>query len=103
MNTREKLIDLITGFYGVDPMYYGVETQPLADHLIANGVTIPVRCNDCKYFDVYRLECHNGRLNGIAWMDGFCSNGERRVNEHKNKSTVYCKVCKRSSSRKRQL
>ena len=39
-NTREKLIDLITGFYGVDPMYYGVETQPLVDHLIANGVTV---------------------------------------------------------------
>lgn len=38
-NTREKLIDLITGFYGVDPMYYGVETQPLVDYLIANGVT----------------------------------------------------------------
>ena len=37
---REKLIDLITGFYGVDPMYYGVETQPLVDHLIANGVTV---------------------------------------------------------------
>ena len=39
-NTREKLIELITEFYGVDPMYYGVETQPLADHLIANGVTV---------------------------------------------------------------
>ena len=39
-NTREKLIELITGFYGVDPMYYGVETQPLVDHLIANGVTL---------------------------------------------------------------
>ena len=39
-DTREKLIELITGFYGVDPMYYGVETQPLVDHLIANSVTI---------------------------------------------------------------
>lgn len=37
---REKLIELMTEFYGVDPMYYGVEAQPLADYLIANGVTI---------------------------------------------------------------
>ena len=39
-NTREKLIDLMTAFYGVDPMYYGVEAHHLADHLIANGVTV---------------------------------------------------------------
>ena len=40
MDDKKRLIELITGFYGVDPMYYGVETQPLVDHLIANGVTI---------------------------------------------------------------
>ena len=37
---REKLIELMTAFYGVDPMYYGVEAQHLADHLISNGVTV---------------------------------------------------------------
>ena len=37
---REKLIELMTEFYGADPMYYGVEAHSLADHLIANGVTI---------------------------------------------------------------
>ena len=37
---REKLIDILTSFYGVDPMYFGVEAQQLADHLIANGVTV---------------------------------------------------------------
>ena len=36
---REKLIDILTSFYGVDPIYFGVEAQQLADHLIANGVT----------------------------------------------------------------
>ena len=40
MDIREKLIDLMTAFYGVDPGYYGVEAYPLADHLIANGVTV---------------------------------------------------------------
>ena len=47
-NTREKLIELITEFYGVDPMYYGVETQPLADHLIANGVTFSTEIEELK-------------------------------------------------------
>ena len=42
MDTRKKLIELIisscavSGFAGI-----------LADHLIANGVTIHVRCKDC--------------------------------------------------------
>lgn len=40
MNDREKLIDLFNSFYGADPMYYGVEADALADHLIANGVTV---------------------------------------------------------------
>ena len=37
---REKLIEILTSFYGVDPMYFGVEAQALADHLIAHGVTV---------------------------------------------------------------
>jgi hypothetical protein len=37
---REKLIELLTEYFGVDPAYYGIEARHLADHLIANGVTI---------------------------------------------------------------
>lgn len=40
MDMREKLIELLTEYFGVDPAYYGIEAQHLADHLIANGVTI---------------------------------------------------------------
>ena len=47
MGMREKLIEKLTSFYGVDPIYFGVEAQALADHLIANGVEIPVHCCDC--------------------------------------------------------
>ena len=36
----ERIVDLMTSFYGVDPGYYGVEAYPLASHLIANGVTV---------------------------------------------------------------
>lgn len=55
---KERLIDILTLFYGVDPMYYGVEAEQLADHLIANGVTVefkkpPVdlagKCGGCAY------------------------------------------------------
>ena len=40
-NTREKLIDLMTAFYGVDPMYYGVE----AHHLACNAVCCILNCS----------------------------------------------------------
>ena len=40
MNDREKLVELLTEFYGCDPMYYGVDANALADYLIVNGVAI---------------------------------------------------------------
>ena len=40
MNVRKKLIELLTEFYGCDPMYYDVDALAIVDHLIANGVTV---------------------------------------------------------------
>ena len=40
MDVREKLVEILAEFYGVDPMYHGVDANALADHLIAHGVTI---------------------------------------------------------------
>lgn len=40
MDVREKLVELLTEFYGVDPMYYGVDVNALADYLINNRVTV---------------------------------------------------------------
>ena len=40
MNVREKLVELITEFYGCDPMYYNVDALAIADHLVNNGVTV---------------------------------------------------------------
>ena len=40
MDVREKLVELLTEFYGCDPMYYGVDALAIAQHLIANGVTV---------------------------------------------------------------
>ena len=41
MNVREKLVELLTEFYGCDPMYYDVDALAIAQHLVANGVTVP--------------------------------------------------------------
>ena len=40
MDVKEKIMELLTEFYGVDPMYHGVDANALADHLIAHGVTV---------------------------------------------------------------
>lgn len=75
---REKLYNLIHTF-----VFEGAEVSDmnLADHLIANGVTIPVRCKDCKWYN---------RKGGVAGQktiicsyqpkDFFCAYGERRDN-----------------------
>ena len=40
MDAREKLVELMTEFYGCDPMYYNVDAFAIADHLVTNGVTV---------------------------------------------------------------
>jgi hypothetical protein len=52
-----------------------IEKLPTAD------VVPVVRCKDCKYYNVYRLECHNPHHNGIINCEGYCSYGERRCEE----------------------
>ena len=78
-NTREKLIELMEQEY-----YCSIEE--MADHLIANGVTIPVRCKDCKHcysFITKRnkqpmCRCMRHDLDVIVRTHDFCSYGERR-------------------------
>ena len=40
MDVMGKLVELLAEFYGCDPMYYDVDVLAIADHLIANGVTV---------------------------------------------------------------
>ena len=40
MDVREKLVELLTEFYGCDPMYYDVDALAIADHFVSNGVTV---------------------------------------------------------------
>ena len=40
MDVKGKLVELLTEFYGCDPMYYDVDALAIADHLVGNGVTV---------------------------------------------------------------
>ena len=81
MGMREKLIELLRYV-----QYLGGLEEKIADHLIANGVTIPVRCKECKHNeDCIRRIQFWGRnpvleLNTSEYHPiDFCSYGERRT------------------------
>lgn len=80
MDVVEKLVELLTEFYGCDPMYYGVDALAIAQHLIDNGVTPVVRCKDCKWLynkmDDFCCRSHRGLVR--ICENSFCSYGERK-------------------------
>ena len=105
---REKLIEILCSAYipitngNVTVGEFSIaidEAEVLADHLIANGVTIPVRCKECKHWIAEDLErckalkqepyglCLKHRCLPLAGyheyrnQDDFCSYGERRTDE----------------------
>ena len=53
MDVRKKLVELLTEFYGCDPMYYDVDALAIAQHLIDNGVTVQALegCEYCKEYE----------------------------------------------------
>ena len=91
---REKLIELMTDlpchaktcldceFFNTEECYRR-QKEIIADHLIANGVTIPVRCGECKGWCTEEIAKHYGvdRYCTMTMMptnaDDFCSMGER--------------------------
>lgn len=64
-------------------------SDDMAKYLIANGVTIPVRCKDCKHCRICYPEKQIGKEATQGWYckehksyrrpDDFCSYGERRT------------------------
>ena len=95
MGMREKLIELLNKVQdmgvtvipaGMGDRYDHVWNQKVADHLIANGVTIPVRCKECKWAEYgkdYEPYCNHWKSGLYANIkdDDFCSYGERRTDE----------------------
>ena len=100
-NTREKLIKLLSNAHSIsteaacfDDATYAKQLRIEADHLIANGVTIPVRCKECKYInreihakgygclcDAHSCDREGHERYLYVEDDDFCSYGERREGE----------------------
>ena len=84
---REKLIELVKNVRSKITAWHTAED--IADMLIANGVTIPVRCKDCRYYipkvdgSVGFCKCGEvcGYLTTMRVADDFCSYGERRTDD----------------------
>ena len=69
MSVRNKLVELLTEFYGCDPMYYNIDALAIADHLIANGVTVQEWIsvddrlpNENQYVMIWCGECQIARI-----------------------------------------
>jgi hypothetical protein len=87
---REKLIGVLrlgaSQAYSLDTKE---DCEELADHLISEGVTIPVRCGECKHnysnweheendvTDYSDITCDYFMTDGMDRED-FCSYGERK-------------------------
>lgn len=100
MNYRDRLVELLCnlpeqecitlGGRKIGKVYQTVGT--IADHLIENGVAVPVRCRECKEFiskdnldkEEYPnpLDCDGlcDNTDKYTYADDYCSYGEREEN-----------------------
>ena len=88
MDDREKLIGLLIHAHRADETSENTleHLVYMADNLIANGVTIPVHCKDCKHWLKDFAGCTDfvGRCEWANYMVGavgYCVYGERKDNE----------------------
>lgn len=87
MNDRKRLLELVCESVQTDRCVGNCNhphcnmVQALCEHLISNGVIIPVRCRDCKRWK------RNGPKGVCGWCeaweemryhDNFCNFGERK-------------------------
>ena len=98
MDDKEIIVDLLNdlqakGFwsYGIDQNTgeeggHDLTPEDIADYLMENGVTVPVRCKDCRHWlkDVPGCietirRCRFG--NYMVGTNGYCVYGERKGNE----------------------
>ena len=93
MDVREKLVELLTEFYGCDPMYYDVDALAIAQYLIAHGVTVQEwvsvedRMPDSCGFPC--LLCGENSFGQIRVFEGFTGYMERGKFEwHSNQKDI---------------
>ena len=80
MTNKEKLVELLETIPYAQRLYPDL----YVDMLIENGITIPVRCKDCKHMEKVGLNNHRycnvwRHINGMG-DDGYCNYGERKDN-----------------------
>ena len=68
MDVREKLVELLTEFYGCDPMYYDVDALAIADHLVSNRVTVQ---EWISVDDRLPKDSNDGFADAVLVTDGF--------------------------------
>jgi hypothetical protein len=91
MTDREKLIELIAECKDKYPCRgeqdYREFKEYLADFLLSKGVTIPVRCGECRHWDLFSINSQMGFcIKPLGTYDDdiethatdFCSCGERK-------------------------
>ena len=80
---KERLIEVMKDTRA-NAAWHRWSYEESADYLIANGVTIPVRCKECKHMvrnsNVYPQDigCLLFRTDYCIEPEHFCSYGERR-------------------------
>ena len=87
MNDREKLVELLTEFYGCDPAYYDVDAWAIAQHLVDRGVRVPqwISVDDrLPESGVYVLLCceihrYDGEIAGKYICDGYYAEANKII------------------------
>ena len=70
MDVRGKLVELLTEFYGCDPMYYDVDALAIAQHLITHGVTVQEWINSEKMLPQFPCLAIDVNGNSVFIPDG---------------------------------
>ena len=99
MDVREKLVELLTEFYGCDPRYYGVDALAVAQHLIAHGVTVQewisvkdkLPENDGQYLIFTTQYFTPDHIDEIDHIDGIEISGYRKRFGFLSKNGIYAK------------
>lgn len=78
MDDRGRLYEVLRTLF---PTELEDTLETVTDYLLDAGVTLPVRCKDCKHriYSVFDgcYVCHHGGYNATN-SDHFCAYGERR-------------------------
>lgn len=90
MGMREELIELLKEAMvlsdGICRIVGNTQAKAIGHYLFAHGVTIPVRCKDCKHWLHDFPGCTDaiGRCEWANYMvgcNGYCVYGERRTDD----------------------